>query len=71
MNKLLIIFPLCLVLTGCDFRNCIKSHEEKRTQSAWVQWLPTGKTIIPIFHPQYDYTVTVCDEYEISNPNQE
>lgn len=57
-NRLIFLSLVVLLLSGCDNRECVKSHQE---QSVCVYSMWNGKTVIPYTLP---CTVTVCDEYE-------
>jgi hypothetical protein len=55
------ICAVVMLAFGCQ-PECIRSHVETCHQPAWVQWLPMGKSMIPIWHREYDYECEVCDE---------
>ena len=63
MTNLKIAFTMLLMLCSCETRECLRSHNETRHINAWTQFIYIDKTMIPIFHPQYDYEDVVCDEY--------
>lgn len=62
IKRIIILVIPILLLCGCDNRNCIKSHEEKRT-CIMTQCMPIGKTMHCITYP-YSCMKTICDEYE-------
>lgn len=47
----------------CDNRVCVKSHEETRHMYGWTQFILSGKVMVPVYHPPYDYQASVCDQY--------
>lgn len=69
MKKFLALAMTALILmgAGCAPRECLRSHKETVYHPAWTQFIPTGKTIIPIFHGAYSSVEDVCDEYAPEN----
>lgn len=54
---LAVMIGLMVLLTGCDKRDCVKSHKKSTVCTYSIY---NGKTVTPIIVP---CTVTVCDEY--------
>lgn len=55
------ILLLAVALMGCDV--CVRTERRTVRYAAWVQFLPVGKTTMPIFHPARDVEEDVCVEW--------
>lgn len=58
MKKILLLIVPVLLLTGCNRKECIKSHKE---QSICTRPIPVGKTVAVMTVP---CEKTICDEYK-------
>lgn len=63
--KSVLLILLILLLCGCDNKECVKSHKEKRECVKYTySYIYNGKTMITIPNPHYyECEVTVCDEW--------
>ena len=62
MKKILFLTILILILTGCNDKKCIKSHEEESTCYYYIYHkIGEVNMMTPIY---YLCTKTICDEYE-------
>ncbi len=68
LGKVLVLLAV-LACVGCepDRGVCLASHEVQHHHDMSVQIIKSGDVDIPIVHPGYDYTVTVCDKWEFPN----
>lgn len=61
----IITMAVILTLAGCsESPRCLKYHTELRTAPESVSFVWFGSSMIPIVHPEYQYTIRVCDEFE-------
>lgn len=51
-----------------DWRKCLHTHVEHVHYGSWVQFIPAGKTMIPIIHPAHVSDVDKCDRWEEEQP---
>lgn len=59
---LAVMIGLMVILTGCESRRCVRSHEERTTCVRYWTVYQNGR---PRMQPQYYIcNKTVCDEYE-------
>lgn len=62
MKKIIILFVIIFLLSGCSSPKCIKSHEEK---VKCIAYTPVRVGNITVMKPRYYNCIkTVCDEYE-------
>lgn len=60
-----VIFGIAIIMyLVAVMPKCLQSHIETRHQGAYTSFIPVGKIMVPQYHPEYDYTIEVCDVYE-------
>lgn len=64
MKIVIIILALALIVLGIVsfIPKCQKYEEQLVHHDSWVQFIPSGKVMIPIFHPETDKLEMVCIE---------
>ena len=62
MRLAIILTAAILLGAGCS-QDCLKGEMKPVYHKAWVQLIPTGKTMVPVLHPAYTSTDFVCNEY--------
>lgn len=50
--------------SGSDTRTCLHKRVERMHHGAWVQFIPVGKSSVPIVHPGHWSNDEVCDRWE-------
>lgn len=60
--KILTVFLVAIILSGCENRKCIKSHKKQDKCFYYIyQKIGNVTVMTPVY---YDCTKTICDEYE-------